>query len=69
MKKSALQLRKISVRRPSDEGCAMSHRHKLGPLPPNDVSKVAHHVRKGKEGKSKGRIREYDDRLTHIYTG
>ena len=39
------KMRKPSARRPSDEGCAINHRLKSGPLPPNDVGKIAQHVR------------------------
>ena len=38
-----------------DEGCAISHRLKWGPFPPNEVSRIAQHVRKG--GRRKGRCR------------
>jgi hypothetical protein len=39
--------RKSSARRPSDEDCTAGHRHKLDPLPPNNVDMTAQHVRKG----------------------
>ena len=45
----ALQLRKpqkTSTRRPPDEGMT-SHCLKWGPLPPNDVSRIAQHIKKG----------------------
>ena len=38
------KLRKTSARRPS-EGCATAHCHKWGPLPPNEVGRIAHHTR------------------------
>ena len=31
-------------RRPSHGGCAISHRLKWAPLPPNDVDKFAQHI-------------------------
>ena len=37
-----------------DEVCATSHRPKLSPLPPNEVDKIAQHVRKG-EGRIEGK--------------
>ena len=40
-------------REPSDEGCATSYRLKWGPLPPNDVCRIAQHVSEG-EGRKKG---------------
>ena len=30
-----------------DKGCAISHRLKWGPLPPNEVGSIAQHVRNG----------------------
>ena len=44
--------RKTSARRPSGEGCATSNFLKSGPLPPNEVGKIAQHVReeKGRKG-------------------
>ena len=46
-----LQLRKTSARRPSDEGCVTSLHLKCGPLPPNEVGRIAQHV-KQREGRS-----------------
>ena len=34
-------------------GCAISHRLKWGPFPPNEVGRIAQHVRKG-EGRKEG---------------
>ena len=36
-----------------DLGCATSHRLKWGSLPPNEVGRIAQHVRKG-EGRKNG---------------
>ena len=46
--------RKTSARRLSDEGCATSLRLKWGPLPSNEIFRIAEHVGKGK-GKKKER--------------
>ena len=51
-----LQLRKTSVRRPSDEGCAISHYLKCSPFPPNEVSRIAQYVRNGKGRKGQDGI-------------
>ena len=44
-----------SARRPSDEDCAISHRLKWNPLPPNDVCRIAQHIRKGEDKKERVR--------------
>ena len=36
-----MKSRKTCVRRLSDKGCTTSHRLKFGPLPQNDVSRIA----------------------------
>ena len=39
-----------------DEGCATSHRLKLGPFPTNKVGRIAQHIKKGerrKDGKDR----------------
>jgi hypothetical protein len=46
--------------KPSDEGCATSHRLKWGPFPSNEVGRIAKHVRDGegrKEGKDEVAVR------------
>jgi hypothetical protein len=40
-------------RRPSDESCATSLRLKWGHLPPNEVGRIAQHIRKGEERKER----------------
>ena len=48
-------MRKISTKRPSIEKCATIHCHKWGPLPPNEIGRIAQQVRKRevkKEGKN-----------------
>ena len=42
-----------SASRPSDKGCATSHRFKWGHLPADEVDRIVQHVRKG-EGRYKG---------------
>ena len=49
----ALRLSKISARRPSDKGCVTSHHLKWGPIPLNEVSRIAQHIRNGK-GRKEG---------------
>ena len=36
-----------------DEGCATSHRLKWGSFPPNEVDRIAQHVRKGERRKGR----------------
>ena len=36
-----------------DEGCATSHRLQLDPLPPNEVGRIAQHVREGEQKKKR----------------
>ena len=38
----------------SHEGCATSHWLKWGPLPPNELGRIAQHVRKGEGGRGQG---------------
>ena len=44
--------------RPSDEGCATSHRLKQGPLPPNEVARIVgyrnHEGKKNERKKGQG---------------
>ena len=41
---------KTSATRPSDEGSVTtSHRLKWGPLPPNEIGRIAQHLKKGEE--------------------
>ena len=47
-------LRKTSAKRPSDEGCANSHRLKWSPLPPNDVGSISERAREGEGRKRLG---------------
>ena len=49
-----LRMRKTSIRRPSEEGFATSHRLKWGTLLPNDAVKIAQHVTAG-EGRKSGK--------------
>ena len=37
--------------KPSDEGCATTHRPTWGPLHPNEIGRVAQRVREGKRRK------------------
>ena len=52
----ALQLSKTpeNLRRKFDEGTVRRHCLKWGPFPPNEVSRIAQHVRKG-EGRKGGK--------------
>ena len=53
----ALELRKTSARRPSDEGgCATCHCLNWNHFPPNEVGRIAQHVRKGEGRKGWGRF-------------
>ena len=47
--------------KPSDEGCATSHRLKWGPLHPNEVDRIAQHVRKGEGRKEEKGIKGPED--------
>ena len=51
------------VRRPFDKGCATSHRLNWDPFPPNEVGRIAQHIRMG-EGRNgrKGR-----DKIESVY--
>ena len=49
---TAKKNRKTSARRPSDEGCVTSDRLKWDSLLPNELGRIAQHVRNG-EGRKK----------------
>jgi hypothetical protein len=47
----------LQLKRRSDEGYATSHRFNWSPLPPNEVGRIAQHVREA-QGRKEGRKKE-----------
>ena len=45
----------FTARRPSDDGSAMSHHLKCGPLCINDIGKIPHHIREGERERERER--------------
>ena len=52
--RSTVRLRKTSDKRPYIEGCRISNRLIWGPLPPNDLGRIAQNVSEGEKLRQKG---------------